>query len=264
MAEDISILIKTFERPRCLRRLLASLDRMRVSHPILVADDSARSSREAMLARFPRLDLHYHDLPFDSGISAGRNALLAAVRTPYFLLCDDDFVFDSRSDPERARRRLEARGLDILGGVFFDRTRRVGRMWRNLVRPDASRARYDVRFWEEPNPHTLKRADREGGSLWQAIEPAETELECDVVNNFFIARTEAVRRIGGWHEALKVSEHHAFFLRARQAGLTVGFDAAWGVRHRPLRSRHYRAFRERDVSATKARIYDELAGPDSE
>ena len=37
-------------------------------------------------------------LPFDSGLSAARNALLERVETEFVALLDDDFVFDARTD----------------------------------------------------------------------------------------------------------------------------------------------------------------------
>ncbi len=37
---------------------------------------------------------------------------------------------------------------------------------------------------------------------------------CDIVNNFFIARTDAILALGGWDADLKTVEHVDFFLRA--------------------------------------------------
>jgi hypothetical protein len=70
---------------------------------------------------------------------------------------------------------------------------------------------------------------------------------CDVVENFFLARTQRVRALGGWDERLKVAEHHDFFLRAQRAGLKVGYTPLAGVDHVHIRrergSEDYAPFR---------------------
>jgi hypothetical protein len=47
-------------------------------------------------------------------------------------------------------------------------------------------------------------------------------FRADMVDNFFIARTDAVRSVL-WDERLLVGEHEDFFLRARAAGLRVAY-----------------------------------------
>jgi hypothetical protein len=63
-----------------------------VDLPVVVVEDSARRTK---LGRDHRLE--HVSLPFDSGLSACRNHALSLVRTPFFLLLDDDFVFDHRT-----------------------------------------------------------------------------------------------------------------------------------------------------------------------
>ena len=46
--------------------------------------------------------------------------------------------------------------------------------------------------------------------------------KCDIVQNFFMAETNAVRqKVAGWDEDLKLIEHADFFMRAKEAGLVV-------------------------------------------
>ena len=66
-------MIKTFERPAKLKRLVDSIRRLYPGLTIIVVDDS----------RHPRNlpEVENINLPFDSGVSAGRNAGVKAVGT---------------------------------------------------------------------------------------------------------------------------------------------------------------------------------------
>jgi GT2 family glycosyltransferase len=70
---------------------------------------------------------------------------------------------------------------------------------------------------------------------------------CDLVENFFVARTESVRALGGWDDRLKVAEHAEFFIRAKLAGLKVGYTPLAAVDHvhiqRERGSQDYAPFR---------------------
>jgi hypothetical protein len=54
---------------------------------------------------------------------------------------------------------------------------------------------------------------------------------CDLVENFFIARTQRVRELGGWDDRLKIAEHAEFFIRAKRLGLKVGYTPLSAVDH---------------------------------
>jgi hypothetical protein len=78
------------------------------------------------------------------------------------------------------------------------------------------------------------------------IDVCEPITHCDLVANFFVARTTAVRdRLNGWDNELKVSEHVEFFLRAKQRGLRVAYAPSVSVNHGHQTSTDYRRFRER-------------------
>ncbi len=65
--------------------LIKSIKKFYPSLHNIVADDSKSPVH--------RPDVEYHVLPFDSGLSKGRNFLVKKVKTSYFLLLDDDFCF---------------------------------------------------------------------------------------------------------------------------------------------------------------------------
>lgn len=181
---QLTAMIKTFERPQALRRLVASIRRRYPNLPVVVVDDSRQPSALA------GVDLV--TLPFDSGVSAGRNAGLARVTTPYILVLDDDFVFYRRTALTQAVEWLEAYPrIDILGGRVVNLPLYTCVDYRrgNLYPTNA--------------PPTLPPGSQVGGL------PVY-----DRVANFYIARTERLRLVG-WDPQIKRLDHTEFFTRAR-------------------------------------------------
>lgn len=224
--EDVTILVKTFQRPQTVNQ---AIKRIRLFYPsikIFVADDSQHPTeiRDSNTQVFR--------LPFDSGLSAGRNLLLSKLETPYFLLMDDDNSFNRLTKLERMLEILQKNTLDILSCLIFERSLRKKELYRKLLKD------YCMNF--ELNEGVLK---------FQAIYHQELEdcTLCDIVGNFFIARTESVRQMGGWDQRLKVGEHEDFFIRAKDANLRVGFTKNCKVDHVIIRherfSPDYAAFR---------------------
>ncbi len=229
---DVTILIKTFERPGSLRRLLKSIHGAGHAGPVLIADDSRAPSAEAAQSEFPDLIAGFVALPFNSGVSAGRNALLPIVRTPYFVLCDDDFVFDERTDLTRMRRLLDESGLDLLGGECYDVAPfSGGDLARSLIRLDWLRCLAMLGVEVPRDIHSNFTPTGTGAIRVVPAPYVPPVISCDFVCNFFIARTDRfLATVGGWDDR-KVAEHRAFFLKAKERGLKVGFTAEVGVTH---------------------------------
>jgi len=182
--EKLTAIVKTFERPETLRRLIDSIERFYPRLRIIVADDSREPYEDA------RVDVIR--LPFDSGVSAGRQAALDAVKTPYVLLLDDDFVFYAETKIEEQLTLLEKEPrIDLLGGEVVNLPSFKANDYRNAV---------------------LHPTDAE------SILPAGSEIAgltvYDKVPNFYVARTESVRKVG-WDKRIKRIDHADFFTRAK-------------------------------------------------
>lgn len=197
--KQVTAIIKTFERPQLLERLVASLERCFPGLAIIVADDSRTPSR------LPRVQTV--ELPFDSGVSAGRQAALDAVRTRLTWVFDDDFVVYRGTRLGLALRALEREPeLDLVGGRVVDLPLFSSRgSARNLVYPTPASPRLTL-----------------GTRLGEVIV-------CDKVPNFFVARTDKLRQVG-WDARLKRMDHADFFTRARGV-LAVGFLARFACLH---------------------------------
>lgn len=110
----VTVGIKTFNRPDRLEQCLRALSGKHFAR-VLIADDGEASDRqEAMIARHAsRMPVEVLRLPFDSGLSFGRNALFSNCKSEYLLLLDDDqTVPDNISDLARIMD-----GDRTLGGV---------------------------------------------------------------------------------------------------------------------------------------------------
>lgn len=229
----VTAVIKTFERPASCSRLIASIRRRYRDLAILVVDDSREAGRFAGVRTLR--------LPYDSGLSAGRNAGVAAAATPYVLILDDDFLFDRKTDLKGAIAILDAHPeIDLLAGEIIDFPLRV-------------RHRYDTASLLSPRA-TPKIAPGTG------IGPA---LVMDKVPNFFIARREALIEIG-WDEQLTLLEHADFFTRAR-GRIVSAMWSGWRIAHcRDPFDRDYLAFRQRldRPAAHLARKYANSAASD--
>lgn len=258
MNDDITLIIKTFERQDTLARLLASIRETDFGGPVLVADDSNTPYRDSIMRDYGDLIDEYLCLPFNVGLSAGRNALLSRVETPYFVLNDDDFVYGPHTDLAWMRQQLARTDLELLGGVFYE-PKTVD--WAGLYKStltETARAVYDTtRTCLEIARGDRYRATQFRGSIHVSDDTvrlvhdhsaAHPFVRCDYTQNFFMADTDAVRsKVGGWADELKLQEHWEFFYRAKRGGLRVAHSDEVGVIHIRDRTALYNEYREQQL-----------------
>src|SRR5947208_139 len=103
--DEVTIAIKTFERPESLKDLLVSIRQFYPDIRIIVADDSKKPHAPRIAKIFSNVECI--TLPFDVGISVGRNAMLKRIKTKYFVLCDDDFLFYEQTKLEKFKKILD-------------------------------------------------------------------------------------------------------------------------------------------------------------
>lgn len=211
-ASEVTFVVKTFERPQCLARLVRSARQWFPEVPIIVVDDS----------RYPWAPegVQHVVLPYDSGVSAGRNAGLELVGTPYFLQLDDDFVLYRHTDIVGALERMSRYPtIDIIAG--------------DIVNLPLHRLRGDSEC-----PLYRKSV--------QPILPSGFPIEDMVVRyrpvNFFLGRTKRVRLVG-WDPEIKRLDHGDFFTRAYGVLLSVYWPGLICLHIRTLFDRRYTAKR---------------------
>ena len=188
----MTFIIHTFKRPECLDRLLESIKEFYPKVPVIVYDDSK----------------------FDKGLSWGRNHLVSQVKTKYFLLLDDDFVFTKETKIEKLIEKAE-QGYDIVAGA---------------LRENGNIIHYEGRYELE-------------NDILKLI--LNTEEPLDFVFNFFIGRTEKFKECK-WDEDLKLCEHTAFFFDNKDK-LKVGYEPSVIIEHKPVRPADYMSYRLRAI-----------------
>ncbi len=209
---DITVILKHFMRDGYVYECVKSIRSHFPNIKIFVSDDGPDSE---LRREFYEKNVDYYEfLPFDSGLPAGRNSLLQKVKTPFFLIGDDDFFYDERSDISKLRKLMDI--SDIAGGV---------------IRENEIDKHYEGVFEREGNRY-LK---------WKKLVPSipfdEYEgvryKRCDFTFNFFIAKTSIFNAVR-WDEHIKISyEHSDFFLSAFEAGLQVVYCPDVFVTHKP-------------------------------
>ena len=225
--DEVTAIIKTFERPRCLDRLLRSIRRFYPQLKIIVGDDSFRPHL--------RTDVEYVCFQPDIGLSAGRNQLLARVETQFFLLLDDDLEFTRHTQLERLLEIARQPGIALAAGDYIRCKCKFGLLTQR--RPQPYHGTFHI---EGAAPHRKLRLQRGYRARRNGY------CVCDLVHNFFIAKTDAIRRLGGWDERLKVQEHEDFFLRFGQAGLQAAYCPEVTAQHWNSQSpRRYSQYRGR-------------------
>tara|TARA_Y100000310_G_scaffold261234_1_gene270513 strand:- start:840 stop:1580 length:741 start_codon:yes stop_codon:yes gene_type:complete len=220
--QDVTFLIKTFERPQCLQALLASIATYHPTVAVLVCDDSSlegshRTLNEQMM--MGRAHWRYCPTDYDVGLSAGRNILIEQCRTPYFVLFDDDFILFGESHVEYMVDYVRHDLFDICGGALRHER-------RNPVHFEG---------FFKINGQTLH--------CWherRSLSP----MRCDIVFNFLAGKTEVAQRVQ-WDDDLKMGEHYEFFIRCKEHGVRVGYCPATSAIHKPYRGHAYADARQR-------------------
>ncbi|XP_021327090.2 beta-1,4 N-acetylgalactosaminyltransferase 1 isoform X1 [Danio rerio] len=186
---QVTILTKTFLRYKELNVLIESIRKFYPKIKIIIADDSLNPERVS------GDNIEHFIMPPAQGWFAGRNLAVSQLTTKYFLWVDDDFEFLHETRIESFVEIMEAvPDLDVIGGeVSGDQF-------------------YFLLEYEEG-------AEHEGGGCLRRVrgefhQPLSGFDGChlvDGVTNYFLARTEAVRRVG-FDPFLKRVGHTEFFI----------------------------------------------------
>ncbi|XP_077984564.1 beta-1,4 N-acetylgalactosaminyltransferase 2-like [Glandiceps talaboti] len=194
IANKVTIITKTFERPNAVGNLIKSIRKYYPSVTIVIADDSEQP------VAIHGDNIKHYIMPFKEGWFAGRNLAVSQVRTKYFLWVDDDFEFTALTNLSKCLEKLEnnEENIDIVGGVLSSGYGRHVKM-----------SKYDK---------TLEIEDGDNGFCLYRKTGVHRKLQnypqCHVTNivlNFFMAKTLSVRNIGFDPQFERVG-HWEFFL----------------------------------------------------
>ena len=200
MLTDVSILVTTFWRPGYLRECLRSIRGDLRECEICVSSD------DDLYTRASPLDWdHWKILPFDSGLTAKRNAAVNLATRKYSLLAADDFNFTPlyvREGIERMIETLDAHPeVDVVVGTYNNK-------------------KYEGYLEYVPGEYIAEHP-RAGLPIFLKPYPA---WKIDIGINYFLARTEVLREVP-WDETIRPigGEHGDWFLQMKLAGKNVVF-----------------------------------------
>lgn len=213
--KNVSIIIKTFERPHCVNLLYHSIRRFYPDIPIIIADDS----REPIGSLG---DAKIIQLPFNSGVSFGRNAALKEVATKYFVTADDDFVFTRHTDLTVPYKILDDMDFAMVGiELLYDG-------WKNRIYRGSYTKSKGLLFQHQNRPYAI----HEGYPLYHYI------LQC------FMAKTDVVQS-SLWDERFHTAfEHDDFFLALKEKNTLITHVNSVSIDHYPELRGEYKKFRE--------------------
>lgn len=205
--EKIAFCIKTFERPDCVKKLVKSIKKFYPKAKIYIADDSVKPVKIKGIKVF--------QLPFDSGLSLGRNILVAKTDEPYLVFLDDDFIFTKETDIKKF--------FD-----FLEENKKYG------IVCGALREKGEIRHYEG-----IYKQEKD--KLYYC---RTCSRKVDFGFNFFMARREIFNKVW-WNPELKLGEHTDFFLTAKEKKINVYYLSEVIVEHCPERPDNYTEWRNR-------------------
>ena len=204
--KKIAIILTSIERPLSLHRCLESIVKVWDSSWCLMIglqDDYDSKSFEvvAEIIRLnPEKEIRLYDLEYDCGISVARNELInkaAMWGIPYTLLTADSITFDeSMKSIEQIIQGMEWNQFDLCGLNLDNRIK--WEAYLNLI--DIPERCFELDFIKFESIPFVK---------------------CDIVRNFWIARTDALFKVP-YDEQLIMCEHEDFFWRFKKEGYFVG------------------------------------------
>lgn len=229
----VAIGIKTFMREETLFKTLDSIEKyFPYPYKIYIADDSGISDEKEY--RYQQLEIQDHTiirLPFNSGLSFGRNEIIKRVKEEYILMMDDDIrLIDSDSIKKMKQVLDSADDIGLCAGMIYQEN----------GEPFGGRA-YSKGLMLEVDQGVLFRHKSTG-----KLAKADGVLYnyADQVVNFFIAKQAIFKKVT-WDNRIKIEfEHMDFFLNLKRTKwkVAVCLDAKATHDHQlkldPLYARH--------------------------
>ncbi len=229
--DNVTIVIKTFERAKSVRMLMESLRLFYPFVPVIVIDDS----REPLDAAWCDDNTTYVHTEYDIGLSEGRNRGVDLSKTEFTFIADDDFVFTPASRLDLLLKPLQNSGFCVAGS--------------RMINYGHDEVMFHGSFGSDGTTLLLNMEKSKGTQKGYPV--------FDFCHNIIMSRTEFLRE-NAWNPELKLREHWDFFYRImkKESGL-VTMRADTSFDHYPFRNGIYGEFRrERNTAKYSQRALD--------
>ena len=206
---DVTAIVATYDRYYALLNLIQSFSESEYSDLNFIVVDSSPLPSDINYKNVK----HIH-VPSDTWISKQRNIALENVRTPLFLLLDDDYLCVSGTNINKMLNYINSWEVDII--------------WWNLINILSEQYSFDGSY------------DFIDNTLYHRVEVKNNNWLYDVIFNFFIAKTDQIKWIWWRDDELKYArEHDDFFLNAKRNWLKVWYDKEIIVEHYSYSKHHW-------------------------
>jgi hypothetical protein len=237
---SLALAFTTIDRPQVAQRLIRSVRKYFGDLPIYVADQSRHIDAMSTFYAVNNVDLTR--MPYDIGVTASRNLLASKIKEDYFVLCDDDFVFGTRTDFREAMRILETvPEIGIVGGrlIDFDDGEEYIRNWELFLEYDTEqKILFSIPIYD------LAPKTREIAGIRFYL--------CDAVLNFAVFRRSMFSAGVKWDERFKSNgEHEDFYLNLK-------INTCFRVVHLPTMIAYHH--HPKEYSAYRSRLRDRNDG----
>jgi hypothetical protein len=186
VSDLVTLATKTRGRLTAADQLIRSVRYFYPDMRAIVADDAKAGESLSEPALFI-------PLPYDAGLSTGRNAMLERVETPFVLLLDDDHIVTGETDISFLLFNLLSGNFDIMGIKSVDDETRWNIEFSGILYRSE-----DNNLVLSPGNHGFYRS-------------------CSIVDflpNLYVARVATIQQVS-WDSRLKLGEHEDFFYRAK-------------------------------------------------
>jgi GT2 family glycosyltransferase len=227
---QLAIIVKTFMRDRPIFRFIQSVEKVLPNAKIYIADDSKNitSSKRSLYRRLEKAGHTILLLPYDTGLSYGRNELVKLVKEPYVLLCDDDFILTEGLPAGNVVKTLsENEDIGLIAGFLLNGDQE----WH-----------YEFNLKIE-NGCVVKSRLKEGYQEYNDMRMTRSDL----VLNFFICKRELLEEFPWENDYIISMEHLDFFLTLtlKQDKWKIYYTPDMKAIHKPEKGKDYLKFRSR-------------------
>lgn len=199
----IAILITTFLRDNLLYKTFQTIvDNLPKDCIILIADQGYSDSEKDITIDYykSQVPLEYYKLPFDSGLSYGRNFLVqkaSEMNIPYCLLMADSIHFLAPYNFNSIIQFLELEEN------------------RGMVGFDLENSKCPWEFLMEVTPKGIQFSHSNKDTYFENIKFTQV----DICRNIFLAKTKSLLNL--WDNEMKLAEHELAFLEYKKRGYEV-------------------------------------------
>ena len=224
---NVAILVTTFLRDKLMYDTVQSIvDNYTNDCIVLIADQGYRDDEKSSTYDYfvSQINCEVHYLPFDCGISAARNFLIARAKEldiPYCLMMADSLQFTQKYDFQPIIDFLESNKNYGLVGMED-----VGRKakWEYDMYVDKKGIHFvDTNNMVKFNEHEFKKID--------------------ICNNIFLAKTDAILDI--YDNEMKLCEHELMFIELKKREYQCFYTDSIKFKHASRTNDEYDEYRKR-------------------